>query len=155
MEKNTNDYYHADYVKCNAFLYLLRIKYQINANNKGEFVILAENDPLVSEWANKAYSGLANMCPIENQNEVELNDLRNKAIELVKYLNAYDMLKTGGWIVEGADKKWNKDLCLPRNKLRVFAASLYRRSDGIINSTSGWKKNHGIICASALGMAAI
>jgi D-aminopeptidase len=32
---------------------------------------------------------------------------------------------------------------------------MYKYSDAIINSTNGWKKNSGIICASAIGMAAI
>ena len=44
--------------------------------------------------------------------------------------------------------------CSPRNKLRQFARNLYLQSNSIINSTSGWKKNHGIASASALLMAA-
>lgn len=45
--------------------------------------------------------------------------------------------------------------CAPRNKLREFARNLYIESEDVLNSFTGGKKNHGIICASVLGTVAI
>jgi hypothetical protein len=84
-----------------------------------------------------------------------LNDncknVRQQAKRLIGYLQSYDMLKTAGALP-------NDIKCLnncPRERLREYTSELYQASSRIINSNMGWKKNHGIICANALGMASI
>ena len=148
---------HPQWVKNNAIVYLVGLKYQVNSSNIGEFVEM--NDSIKNYYAERAYKGLQNLNPkIEScwvgGRSDGCKNLRNKSPQLIQYLQAYDLLKTGGKIAHNADDN-NSDDCNPRNKLRQFAANMYRNADPIINSSSGWKKNHGIICASVLGMAAI
>jgi hypothetical protein len=72
-------------------------------------------------------------------------------MQLIQYLQAYDLLKTGGII--GNDINSRNDS--PRENLRKFTSELYSTSSRIINSNIGWKKNHGIISCSGLGMASL
>ncbi len=154
--QENEDCTHPQWVKNNAIIYLVGLKYQVNSNNIGEFVEM--NDSIRNYYAERAYTGLKNLNPkIEScwSGAGEGCDfLRNKAPQLVQYLQAYDLLKTGGKIAHYADDNSSDD-CNPRNKLRQFASNMYKFSDAIINSSNGWKKNSGIICASAIGMAAI
>jgi hypothetical protein len=155
--QDAEDCLHPQWVKNNAVIYLVGLKYQVNSSNIGEFVEM--NDSIRNFYAERAYLGLKNLNPkIEScwlgGGSDGCKNLRNKAPQLIQYLQAYDLLKTGGKIAHYADDNSSDD-CNPRNKLRQFAANMYRNADPIINSSTGWKKNHGIICASALGMAAI
>jgi len=76
------------------------------------------------------------------------------ALSLLYYLQAYDMLKASGRLPQ-FDWDRNTGDCSARNKLREFTRNLFIQSNGVINSTFGYKKNHGIICASVLGVAAM
>jgi len=139
---------HAAWVKANAIIYLLGIK------PIGPKVI--DTLPLSDkeDFATRAFDGLTKMDAKFNLAFWNYERVRMQAQLLMQYLQAYDMLKTGGKIA-AYDGDRNLGPCSPRNKLRLYAKSLYENSDNIINSRLGWKKNHGIICASALGMAAI
>lgn len=142
---------HAMWVKRNAFIALIGLKYFVYAGVRDSFSILP--DSARTEYARKAENGLKNLNPRVSNCDFgfDCSEVHTKAFDLMQYLQAYDMLKATGDI--GQD--YNLNDCNPRNKLRQFAANMYRNADPIINSSSGWKKNHGIICASVLGMAAI
>jgi hypothetical protein len=88
---------------------------------------------------------------------VRCGKVRIKAAELTLYLQAYDLLKTGegGIAPNDGDRNSSDGDCSPRNKLREFTRYLYVQSNSIVNSSTGWKKNHGIICLSAIGLGAI
>lgn len=109
--------------------------------------------PDIDYFVNNAINGLSDLNPeiISCYGGGDCAEVHLKAFDLMQYLQAYDMLKTTGDI--GQD--YNLNDCSARNKLRKFARNLYTESDNVINSHTGWKRNHGIICASALGMAAI
>ncbi|MCX6187496.1 MAG: hypothetical protein NTU43_10960 [Bacteroidetes bacterium] len=144
---------HPQWVKSNSIVYLVGIGYK-EISGKGYFWTLSHDS--VDIFFNKAHQGLINLNPriIGCSGFGDCGKVREKAIDLVYYLQAYDLLKAGGGLPNG-DQDKNGGNCTARNKLREFARNLYKQSDDIINSWSGWKKNHGIICASALGMAAI
>jgi hypothetical protein len=76
----------------------------------------------------------------------------------VYYLQAYDLLKAGNGIAAyDGDRNHSDGDCSPRNKLRKYTRDIYKYSEGDLGITEhaiGWKKNHGIACASALLMAA-
>lgn len=95
-------------------------------------------------------------------------NMQHYARSLIYWLQAYDLLKAAYDVKELRDSSrnpWgfgdadaNKDgSCSPRRKLRNYARNVYTRSkdfDGIVEHYTGWKKNHGIACASSLLMAA-
>jgi hypothetical protein len=149
---------HPAWVKNNAIVYLLELKYDTTEQGKDTLKPMTLSD---KNWFfDRANQGLRNLNPnVQFCNwgaSYGCKKVRNKAIQLVYYLQAYDLLKTGGGIAAyDGDRNHSDGDCSPRNKLRQFARNIYSESNSIINSTSGWKKNHGIICASALGMAAI
>jgi hypothetical protein len=85
------------------------------------------------------------------------------------WIQAYDLYKTYVILNSSTDPAQRKPSdydrndgdCSARNKMRQMAKELYDEgmggigSWGTVNHPSGWKKNHGIIAASAIGMAAI
>jgi hypothetical protein len=144
---------HPVWVKNNALVYLIGLRYA-RINGKDTFMQLTEAD---KEWfAWRAKEGLSNLNPriISCYGGADCGKVTPKAFDLIQYLQAYDMLKTGGYLPP-FDQDRSPNDCSPRNKLREFARNMYVESEDVINSFYGWKKNHGIICASALGMAAI
>ncbi len=94
--------------------------------------------------------------------------LKHRSRELMYYCEAYDWLK--GAAEDSALKSANRnpfppydedrnDGCSPRNKLRMLARNFYVAANGHffapIESVTGWKKNHGMMSAAAIGMAGI
>jgi hypothetical protein len=146
---------HANWVKANAVIYLIKLQPTIVSNNIVTFYPMSPDS--INFFGNRASIGLSELnpkvkaCILGGDN---CSNIRNRAQELIQYLQAYDLLKAGGKLSpydqDKMDYSWT-----PRNKLREFSKELYVESSKIINSETGWKKNHGIICASALGMAAI
>ncbi len=154
--QEVEDCMHPAWVKNNAIVYLIGLRYDTTALGKDTLILMDPAEKDIYFW--RAHQGLRDLNPNVNSctwgSIGECGKVRNKAQQLIFYLQAYDLLKAG----EGLpifDRDRNGGQCTARNKLRVFARNLYRQSNSIINSTAGWKKNHGIICASALGMAAI
>lgn len=95
-------------------------------------------------------------------------NLQHYSRSLIYWLQAYDLLKAAyevselrnsnrnPWGFGDADRNTDGD-CGVRRKLRDYARNVYTRSkdfDGIVEHATGWKKNHGIACASSLLMAA-
>jgi len=154
---------HPKWTKANAFIYLLGIQLSLDSSNRLHASIMP--DSIRNYYGKRAYDGITHLNP-QVQNcyaGIDCGKVRQQAMNLVQYLQAYDYLKTGGYI-QPLDGDMNKDFNFrtnevvnlsPRNCLRGFARNLYKSSDMVINSKFGWKKNHGIICASALYMAAI
>ncbi len=148
---------HPAWVKNNAIVYLLELKLDTTKFGVDTLVPLT---PTEKNWFfDRANQGLRNLNPsVATCNwgaSYGCKKVRNKAIQLVYYLQAYDLLKTGGGIAAyDGDRNHSDGDCSPRNKLRQFARNIYSESNSIINSTNGWKKNHGIICASTLLLAA-
>jgi len=144
---------HPLWVKSNAIIYLVGLGYK-EVNDVAYFWKMSQDS--VDIFFNRAHLGLRNLNPriIGCSGGGDCGKVREKAFDLVYYLQAYDLLKAGGGLPNGDIDK-NGGQCTARNKLREFARNLYKQSDDIINSWSGWKKNHGIICASALGMSAV
>ena len=142
---------HPMWVKRNAFLALIGIKYEWLQGYKDTFYLMP--DALKEEFKDKATAGLRNLNPnvIGCGGGKDCGIIHEKAFDLMQYLQAYDMLKTAGYLTNDR----NGENCTARNKLRKFSRNLYAESNFVINSRIGWKKNHGIICASVLGMAAI
>jgi hypothetical protein len=83
----------------------------------------------------------------------------------ILWLEAYDLLKASAALPElnsikyynNYDSDANIGKSSPRNKLRYQTKELYQESKGLFGMAThiwGWKKNHGIACASALLLAA-
>jgi len=127
---------HPMWVKRNAFIALIGLKYFVYAGVRDSFSILSDSER--TEYARKAENGLKNLNPriIGCSGGKDCGIVHLKAFDLMQYLQAYDLLKTGGKIAHYADDNSSDD-CNPRNKLRQFAANMYRNSDPIINSSSG------------------
>lgn len=144
------------WVKNNAILYLIGIKYS-RIDNIDVFEYIANShDPERLVFAERAANGLRNLNPNIQTcfGGGDCGILKNKALDLINYLQAYDALKTAKYYREG-DGDRNGGDCSGRNKLREYTRNFYIESEDVINSFTGWKRNHGIMCASALGMAAI
>jgi hypothetical protein len=145
--------------KLAAFIYMMGLMY--DSSNRLHASIMP--DSLRNYYAKRAYDGLTHLNP-QVQNcyaGIDCGKVRQQAMNLIQYLQAYDYLKTGGYI-QPLDGDMNKDFNFrtnevvflsPRNCLRGFARNLYKSSDMVINSKTGWKKNHGIISCSAIGVA--
>jgi hypothetical protein len=142
----------------NAIVHLIGLKYEsVGTNDKDTFIYTPNPvHPGGKSFSDRANDGLRNLNPeiISCWGGDDCDVLKDKAFDLIYYLQAYDLLKTSGYFLEG-DGDRNKDNCTARNKLREFSRNFYDESNRVINSNLGWKKNHGIICASALGMASI
>ncbi|NDC31067.1 MAG: hypothetical protein EBZ58_09075, partial [Bacteroidetes bacterium] len=145
---------HPVWVKNNAIVYLIGLRYSTDANGKGQFDSMTPAG--CDTFFRRAHEGLRNLNPnvVSCWGGSDCGKVHFKAGQLVQYLQAYDLLKAKGGIPKN-DGDRNGGSCTARNKLRQFARNLYVESDYIINSSLGWKKNHGIMCASALGVAAI
>jgi hypothetical protein len=143
---------HAKWVKQNAFLALIGLRYRWIYGMKDTFELI-NNQSEIDYFANNAKNGLSDLNPeiISCYGGEDCTNVHKKAFDLMQYLQAYDLLKAGGFI----QNEENLTDCAPRNKLREFSKNLYVESNNIINSHTGWKRNHGIICASVLGMSAI
>jgi hypothetical protein len=94
--------------------------------------------------------------------------LQGRERELMMYCEAYDWLKASAHDSElvannveaypAYDGDRSETDCTARNNLRLFARNFYITANGVlgpIESPTGWKKNHGIMAASAIGMAAL
>ncbi len=149
---------HPAWVKNNAIVYLLELKYDTTEQGKDTLIPFEPEDK--NRFFDRANQGLRNLNPNVQfciwGASYGCKKVRNKAIQLVYYLQAYDLLKTGGGIAAyDGDRNHSDGDCSPRNKLREFTRNLYVQSNSIVNSSTSWKKNHGIICLSAIGLAAI
>jgi hypothetical protein len=154
---------HAHWTKYNALVFFIGMKDSLGPD--GKFYLVPMTDFERANYFIRAQTGLTNMnWVVENcvLGALNCSRIRRRALHFVSYIQSYDLLKSFGehWggsvspdYIRGDNR--NTLTCNPRNKLRRFARELYNESDPIINSTFGWKKNHGIICASALGLAAI
>ena len=145
---------HPAWVKNNALIYIVGLKYEsylVNNEPKDTFYLLTETER--NQFAERANNGLKNLNPdiISCWGGGDCKYISLKAFDLIQYLEAYDLLKGGGYI--GDDR--NSIDCSPRNKLREFSRNMHIQAEDIINSFTGWKKNHGIICASSLGLSSI
>lgn len=142
---------HPAWVKNNVIVYLIGLKYNAITATTGTFSVIP--DSIRVQYAERAKIGLINLNPdiIPCWGGGDCGKISLKAFDLIQYLESYDLLKGSGYI--GDDR--NTGDCSPRNKLREFARNMHIQSEDVINSFLGWKKNHGIICASSLGLAAI
>jgi hypothetical protein len=154
------DCMHPAWVKNNAIVYLLELKYDTTDQGKDTLKPLSLSD---KNWFfDRANQGLRNLNPsVATCNwgaSYGCKKVRNKAIQLVYYLQAYDLLKAGNGIAAyDGDRNHSDGDCSPRNKLRKYTRDIYKYSEGDLGITEhaiGWKKNHGIAAASAILMAA-
>lgn len=96
------------------------------------------------------------------------NRLQKRARELIMWCEAYDWLKGAAYDAKLDESRWplpkgdndrNEGDCSPRNRLRLLARNFYAAAEGSffgpIENRFTWKRNHGIMSASAIGMAAI
>ncbi len=145
---------HPLWVKSNAIVYLVGLIDSAISDTVHTYAIM--NDSLKAVYFAKANQGLQNLNPriIGCSGGNDCGKVREKALDLIQYLEAYDLLKADGGLPQNDGDKGNNN-CSARNKLRQFSRNLYKESNSVINSSAGWKKNHGIICCSALGMAAM
>ncbi|MFZ4797404.1 MAG: T9SS type A sorting domain-containing protein [Bacteroidia bacterium] len=144
---------HSKWTKNQAVIYIIGLRYS-RISNRDTFTLLSNSDK--NQFGARASNGLSNLNPhvISCWGGDDCGKVHLKAYELIQYLEAYDLLKSGGYLPD-TDKDRNGLDCSPRSKLREFSRNLYIQSEDILNSFYGWKKNHGIICGSALCMAAI
>lgn len=98
---------------------------------------------------------------------IDDGNMQHYSRSLILWLQAYDLLK-GAYEEDSlrtknrnpfgfGDADRNGPKCSPRQKLRQLTRDFYTRCkdlDGIVEHWTGWKKNHGIACASTLLMAA-
>ena len=150
---------YSKWVKNNAIIHLIGIQYYRIPGIKARDTFIYIPDPHDSyrhSFAERAAQGIRDV----NTNIVscwggdDCDVLKDKAFDLIRLLQAYDLLKAAKYYPEGDGDRNNGD-CTGRNNLREFSRNFYDESNRVINSNSGWKRNHGIICASALGMASI
>jgi hypothetical protein len=130
---------HPVWVKNNAIVYLIGLKYTVNSNGKGQFDSMSPAG--CDTFFTRAHQGLRNLNPnvVSCWGGSDCGKVHFKAGQLVQYLQAYDLLKAKGGIPKN-DGDRNGGSCTARNKLRQFARNLYVESDYIINSSLGWKK---------------
>lgn len=145
---------HSEWVKQNAIVYLIGLVYTTDSSGRDKFIYLEPNNPTRVAFALRAADGLSNLNPKIEPCNFGCNTITFKALNLILYLQAYDALKAAGYYRFG-DGDRNGGDCSARNKLREYTRNLYIEADEIINNTAGWKKNHGLISAGVLGLAAI
>jgi hypothetical protein len=148
---------HPAWVKNNAIVHLLGIKPYLDGNGDRQFMFVpSEFDTWRYNFALKANDGMKNLNPriISCYGFGDCDVLKDKAFELINYLQAYDMLKTAKYYKQG-DGDRNAGDCSARNKIREYARNMHIQAEDVINSFAGWKRNHGIICASSIGLASI
>ncbi len=160
--EDSKDCDHPKWVKSNALVFYIGLKDSISIT--GLHYMVPMSIPERKNYFFRAQTGLTNLnfSVVSCWGGPYCGIIRQRAMHLISYLQAYDLLKSYGehWgqtispdYITGDDR--NKGTCSPRNKLRRLARNVFNESDAVINSPSGWKRNHGIICASAIGMAAI
>jgi hypothetical protein len=153
---------HPKWVKNNAIAFFIGLKDSLDPALKVHLIPMTDSERI--GYFLKAQTGLRNLNfeVISCWGGPDCGIIRQKAMQLASYLQTYDLLKSYGehWgvsiapdYIRGDDR--NKGTCSPRNKLRELTKNVYLQSDNVINSSNGWKRNHGIICASVLGLAAI
>ena len=163
-DQSENDCYKlATWAKDNAFIFLVgynpetqsiltdneRHKYAVNVE-----MAFMEMDTRVPE---APYDGIS-----EPQRQLQFHGKN-----LIMWLQAYDYMKAARWWpiymynddVAPVDEDRNSCPCSMRNKLRMYSRNVYRTSKGpvfgVIDNMYGWKKNHGLMAAGALAMAAV
>lgn len=158
----------AIWAKFNAFVFVIGID-PYNA-----FQSLDVTDPSGSKRDSfalrtlQAFNHMDYRCPSPPLDGFEgpVDNLQFRCRELQYYLEAYDWLKganadpdlAGRCPLPPYDEDRNSGYCSPRYRLRLFARNFYIAAKGIlgpIESPTGWKRNHGIMSASAIGMAGI
>jgi hypothetical protein len=150
------------WVKANSIIYIIGLK-PIEFGDSIRFDTMTTTEK--EYFGKRAYDGLTRLNPsvISCNGGKDCGDVRQKAFDLIQYLQAYDLLKAGGYI-EPYDQDRNSTknkitgetvYLSPRDKLRAFSRNLYIESFYVINGNIGWKKNHGIICSSALIMSSL
>ncbi|MES2382536.1 MAG: T9SS type A sorting domain-containing protein [Bacteroidota bacterium] len=149
-DKTTNP--HAAWTKNNAIVYLIGIKYhKVGANH----VFEPMTDPTLKQYfRDHATTGMRNLKTniISCWGGEDCGLLINRAQELIGYAQAYDILKcTDAYPTDDR----NDGPTSGRNRLRELTRNFHTAAFAVINSSTGWKKNHGIIACSALGTAAL
>jgi hypothetical protein len=148
---------YAKWVKNNAIVHLVGIKYDTTSLGVDTFIYISDwQSSFRSSFAERAAQGLRDLNPriISCWGGADCDVIKSKAFDLINFLQAYDLLKAAKYYpIDDGDR--NNGDCSGRNKLREFTRNFYEESKHVINSNLGWKKNHGIIAGSALGMAAI
>ncbi len=84
----------------------------------------------------------------------EYDKLLGRSRELLQAVQAYDLLKACGRLKNDR----NHDDITPRDNIRKFARDIYNEAidlRGVLRNPLGYKKNHGVSTAAALGIAAI
>lgn len=152
---------HAVWTKNNAIIWLVGVKYYKDSSNNNRFILVdslsevEKND--FNSFRDHAILGLKRLntnvvaCIIGGEEGCKY--LLGRSRELTQYIQAYDLLKACG-ALPPYDQDRNEEGS-PRNKLREFARNVYTNADEVLNSRTGWKRNHGIAVASSIGLAAI
>ena len=155
----------AIWTKYNAFVFIIGLD---PANDYQQMDIVDPTGNLRNGFRDRALLGFQYMNfsvpSILNDGN---NLLQHRCRELMMYCQAYDWLKAAPfdpsissdrWPLEPYDLDRNSGTCSPRYRLRLFARNFYQTAKGWlgpIEHTKGWKKNHGIIAASAMLTCAI
>jgi hypothetical protein len=145
---------HPLWVKANAIVYILGVKETVSGSG-APLVDLSPTEK--TEYKTRVFEGLRNLNPKlpDCWGGEACDPIMERAFNLIQYLEAYDIMKGAGEFGGTGDGDRNEGDCSPRNKLREFARTLYIEGEDIINNRTGWKKNQGVICGSALVMAGI
>jgi len=130
------------WAKAHAFICYLGINPDGNTLTNNEFETLA--------WT-------AEKALLDMNTEVDwwkYAQLLGRSRELIASVQAYDLLKACGRLQNDR----NKSDLTPRDNIRKLARNIFNEAndiEGVLQNPYGWKKNHGISTAAALGIAAI
>lgn len=157
----------AIWAKNNAFVFLIGLDSVGNLMDSTDTTYYKRNT--FRDRAKGAFNyldgAIPSYIPLYNSDD---HNMQHYSRSLIYWLQAYDLLKAAyevselrnagrnPWGFGDADRNTDGD-CGVRRRLRDYARNIYRRSegiDGIVEHATGWKKNHGIACASSLLMAA-
>jgi hypothetical protein len=139
----------AVWAKYNAFVLLIGLNATGGKVDRNEFVARVED-------------GFEHM---DYEAADDLGDVINFANSAICWIQAYDLYKT--YLIStnpdnlSSDFDRNRSDCGARDKMRMMAHILYKNGWGDIigwgpvNHPSGWKKNHGVIAASAMAIYSV
>ncbi len=121
---------HPKWVKNQAIVYLIGLRYS-RTNNRDTFTRMTQYDR--NQFAERAKNGLVNLNPniISCYFGEDCGKVHKKAFDLIQYLQAYDLLKTGGYIAPNDGDRNGLD-CSPRSKLREFSRNMYIQAEDVI-----------------------
>jgi hypothetical protein len=150
ISDETDDYSKlAVWAKYNAFVLLIGLNATGGKVDRNEFVARVED-------------GFEHM---DYEAADDLGDVINFANSAICWIQAYDLYKT--YLIStnpdnlSSDFDRNRSDCGARDKMRMMAHILYKNGWGDIigwgpvNHPSGWKKNHGVIAASAMAIYSV